>query len=259
MKITAMIPALLGSTRIPDKNLVLVDGKILCDYTIEACNASSCFTNIYLNSEDEIFSNIARERKVKFYKRNKHAGGSACMQKSKSRHCEGKRCVINDHYLYDFMKNVESDYAFQINSTSPLLTSETIENFVRSFVESDANSAFAIFENKAESFYSDKPLNFNPCKKVPSQELMPVQSICWAIAGWKCDEFIKNYETDDPETETPVFQNPRLLVPINEIEALDIDEWSTLFLCEELLKIRKSKDSKKDVQYLDGRSSSISI
>lgn len=257
MKITAMIPALLGSTRIPDKNLVLVNGKILCDYTIEACNSSSCFTDIYLNSEDEIFNEIALDRKVKFYRRNKNAGGSECTQKSKSRHCKGERCVINDHYLYDFIKHTNSDYVFQINSTSPLLKTETIENFVNSFTKSDANSAFAIFENRAESFYSDKPENFNPCKKVPSQELKPIQSICWAIAGWKCSEFIKNYELDDSKTETPVFQTPRLLIPINEIEALDIDEWSTLFLCEEILKTRNSK--KKTIHYLNGRSLSISI
>ena len=127
--IVAMIPVLLGSTRVPNKNLLLVDGHILCHYTIEACRDANVFTEIYLNSSDKEFKTVAESEKVKFFKRSPEFGGSACIQSTKSRNCRGERCVINDHYLYNFIKDVEADYVCQVNSTSPLLTSETIKKF----------------------------------------------------------------------------------------------------------------------------------
>ena len=67
-KVAAMIPVLLGSTRIPDKNIILVNGKVLCSYTIHACKESGVFDTICLNSEDGIFKAIAEEEgAVKFY------------------------------------------------------------------------------------------------------------------------------------------------------------------------------------------------
>ena len=106
VNVIAMIPVLLGSTRIPDKNIILLNGRVLCSYTIEACRKSGAFSDIYLNSENEKFSDIAKSQKVKFYQRNPENGGTRCRQKTKSRDCKGNRCVINEHYLYDFMKNL---------------------------------------------------------------------------------------------------------------------------------------------------------
>ena len=83
--VVAMIPVLLGSKRVPDKNLILVDGRVLCAYTIEACKESEAFTDVYLNSEDEIFESIAEQEQAKFHQRPAEFGGRACRQKTKSR------------------------------------------------------------------------------------------------------------------------------------------------------------------------------
>src|SRR3989344_2379938 len=84
-KKVAMIPLLLGSTRVKDKNLILVNGQPLVYYAIKACKESGAFDEIYLNSEHEIFRRFAQEYGVKFYKRDPSRGGSACSMKSKSR------------------------------------------------------------------------------------------------------------------------------------------------------------------------------
>ena len=70
MKIVAMIPARLGSKRIINKNLRLLNGKPLISYIVESAKKSNAFDDIYINSESEIFKEIADQHGVMFYKRN---------------------------------------------------------------------------------------------------------------------------------------------------------------------------------------------
>tara|TARA_B110000438_G_C15236179_1_gene403593 strand:+ start:43 stop:303 length:261 start_codon:yes stop_codon:yes gene_type:complete len=59
MKIVGMIPARLGSTRVINKNLRLLDKKPLVNHIIDAASKSTLLDEIYLNSEGEIFRGIA--------------------------------------------------------------------------------------------------------------------------------------------------------------------------------------------------------
>ena len=252
-KVMAMIPVLLGSTRVPDKNILLVDGRVLCSYTIDACRQSGVFADIWLNSEDGIFRTIAEKEQASFYQRRPEFGGRKCEQNTKSRNCAGARCVINDHYLYDFMKNgPEADYVCQVNSTSPLLKPETIQQFVAKLVEGQYDSLFAVHGIKAESLFQEQPINFDRHRKHTSQELEPIDSICWAIAGWRREKFLETFERNDPAEDGPVFGGKLGAFPIPEHEALDIDEWSTLELIEKLLIERRTGLS-REWRYLDGR------
>ena len=252
-KVVAMIPVLLGSTRVPDKNLLLVDGRVLCAYTIEASKKSGAFSEVYLNSEDEIFEDIAKQEKAKFHRRPADFGGRACRQKTKSRDCAGKRCVTNEHYLYNFMTTgCDADYVCQVNATSPLLKPETIAAFVDTLVGEDYDSLFASEEIRSESFYQGEPLTFSRKIKRPSNEIEPIQSVCWAIAGWRRQAYVDAYERDDPEEDGPVFVGKTGVFPIDEREALDIDEWSTLDVVESFLVARRSGQV-REWKYIDGR------
>jgi len=251
-KVIGMIPLLLGSTRIPDKNIILVNGRILCSYTIEACRQSGAFTNIYLNSENDIFKHIAQKKNVQFFHRKPENGGSACRQANKSRSCMGERCVINEHYLYDFMKNIDCDYLFQVNSTSPLLKPTTISSFVNKLTSSNYDCLFSVNQLKAESLFQGKPVNFSRKQKKPSQELEPIHVICWAIAGWKCETFIAAYERDDSSEDSPAYAGNLGIYTVDEREALDIDEWSTLNLVDQYLRLNPNK-VQKEWTYIDDR------
>lgn len=251
--VDAMIPVLLGSTRVPDKNIILVDGRVLCSYTIESCRKSGAFTGIYLNSEDEIFRSIAEKEGARFHHRRPENGGRACRQKTKSRDCQGKRCVINEHYLYDFMKRGSTaDYVCQVNATSPLLRPETVKAFVDELVQGGYDSFFAVQRVRAESFVRNEPISFSRKYKCPSQELVPIDVICWAIAGWDRRAYVECYERDDPNEDTAVFGGRLGMMPIDEREALDIDEWSTLDLVERILVARRAQ-APRQWTYIDGR------
>ena len=69
MKIVCMIPARLGSQRIPKKNLRLLGGKVLTQWVGQSCLEAGVFDEIYINSESDIFEEIASDIGIKFYKR----------------------------------------------------------------------------------------------------------------------------------------------------------------------------------------------
>lgn len=236
MKKVAIIPALLGSTRVPDKNLMLVDGYPLMYYVVNSCKESGIFDEIYINSDELIFKQMADQLGVKFYHRQKENGGSSCTMKNSSRDCKGSRCQVHDHFLYDFITNVECDYLVQVHTTSPLLEPSTIINFTNTLIDK-YDTLISVEETYSESFISNKPINFDLNRKQPTQSLDPIQSIAWALTGWKKETFISEYENG------PTFCGEVGLYPLSKIESIDVDTMDELYIAEACLNHRKRKDN----------------
>ena len=72
MNVVCMIPARLGSTRVKNKNLRLINKKPLISYIVEAAIKANIFDDIYINSESDIFKEIEDEYNIKFYKISLH-------------------------------------------------------------------------------------------------------------------------------------------------------------------------------------------
>ena len=85
-KVYAMIPARIGSQRLKFKNLAILNGKPLIYYAIKSAKNSGIFDKIYLNSDDKIFSKIAKRYKIDFYKRNKKLGSSKTKSEQYKKH-----------------------------------------------------------------------------------------------------------------------------------------------------------------------------
>ena len=86
-----MIPARIGSTRLKMKNLALINGKPMIYYAIQAAKDSNIFDKIIINSDSEIFSEIAERYGVEFYLRPKRLGGSE---------------IKSDDVVFDFIKQL---------------------------------------------------------------------------------------------------------------------------------------------------------
>lgn len=170
MSIVAVVPMLSESSRIPNKNTLLVDGEPLAFYIIKACKKADVFDEIYINSSDDLFRRYADLLDVEFYERDSTRGGHKCTMSTVSKTCKGERCPIHDHFLYDFMKSVDADYVVQAHTTSPTVTSITIEDFVDELEGKEA--LFTARAHQIESFLGGA-VNFEPGKKTPSQELDP--------------------------------------------------------------------------------------
>lgn len=171
MKIVSMSPARLGSKRVKNKNLRLLDGKPLVVHVVEAAKNAGIFSDVYINSEADIFSRVAEQYGVKFYKRPETLAGDG---------------ATNDQFVQDFIDHVPCDIVIQINPTSPLISPEIIREFVRTMVDNDYDTLHSVKEEQIEGLFQGKPLNFDPMKIMPrSQDLEPVMLFSSGIMGWK--------------------------------------------------------------------------
>ena len=89
MKIIAMVPARMGSKRVKSKNLRLLDGRALIEHVLDTVSKINIFDEIYVNSEDEVFSGIAEKYGISFYKRPNHLSSDE---------------ATNDEFAYEFLK-----------------------------------------------------------------------------------------------------------------------------------------------------------
>lgn len=177
-KIVGMIPARLRSQRVLKKNLRLLNGKPLISYVIEASLTSEVFDEIYINSEADIFAEIAKEYKIKFYKRPEELASDK---------------AINDEFAFDFVKNIKGDILVQLLPTSPLITPEEIKGFVLEMINSGYDTLVSVENHQIACIYKGKPINFDlfECHK-SSQGMIPVQSYATVLMAWNYNSFLDN-------------------------------------------------------------------
>lgn len=179
MKVIAMIPARKGSTRLKLKNLALLNGKPMIYYSIKAALDSGVFDDIYLNSDSDMFKEIADRYGVKFYKRPESLGGSD---------------IKSDDVVADFISNHECDIIAWVNPTSPLQHNYEVKAVVNYFIGNDLDSLITVETKQVHCLFNEEPVNFN-FEKIFSQtqDLIPVLPFVYSIMMWKSSTFIKEY------------------------------------------------------------------
>lgn len=180
MKTVAMIPARMGSKRIPKKNIRLLNGIPLICHIVRSAKKANCFDEIYVNSESEIFREIAKKEGVKFYKRSEVLASDN---------------ATNDHFTEDFLKNVDCDILIQLLPTSPFIIPEQIVSFTKKMTEEKLDTLISVNNQQIECIYNKSPINFNQ-KDItpPSQDLNPVQAYACGLMGWRKTNYLKNTE-----------------------------------------------------------------
>ena len=180
MKIVGMIPARLGSTRVKNKNLRLIDNKPLIQYILDSAKDSKYLDEIFINSEGEMFNDIAQRNQVKFYQRSQALASDT---------------ATNDDFALDFIDNVECDILIQLLPTSPFLTTTEIDSFISEMIEGDFETMISVHDVQIESMYNNTPINFDQKKETPpSQLLTPIRAYACGIMGWKSTRFRQNIE-----------------------------------------------------------------
>ena len=180
MKILAMIPARLGSTRVKHKNLRMVNNKPLIQYIIESAKKSKYLDGICINSEALIFKQLADQNNINFYKRAEKLASDT---------------ATNDDFALDYIKNVECDILIQLLPTSPFLSTEDIDGFINTMINDNFDTMISVSDIRIESIYKNIPINFDQKKQTPpSQMLEPIKAYACGIMGWKTDIFLKNIE-----------------------------------------------------------------
>lgn len=218
-KMVAMIPARLGSKRIPKKNLRYLGEKPLIQHPIDLALQIPEFESVWVNTESEELGKAIESMGAKFHKRPEEFSADHC---------------TNREFTYHFMCEHECDYVIMVNSTSPLLRVETIRRFIDFVNEHDYDTVLSTISEKAESFYKGEPLNFDINNKVNSQMLEPVEKTVWALTAWKRETFMKIEQGG----VCPVFGGKLGTFPIPKDESCDLDTEEDWHIAEGMIKAR---------------------
>ena len=228
--IIAMIPARLGSTRLKIKNLALLNGRPLISYTINAAKESNIFTRIVVNSDDELFAEIAERYGVEFYLRPSELGSSTAK---------------SDNVVYDFMLNHQSDVTAWVNPISPLQTGIEIRDVINHFLKKNLDTLITVKNEQVHCVYEGKPVNFVRDELfAQTQDLNPVQACVYSIMMWRNKTFLDTFEGKG----YALFCGKVGYFPVNRENTVIIKTSEDLMLADYIIRARESLES-YEVQY----------
>lgn len=178
MKVVAMIPARIGSKRVPKKNLRLINGKPLISYILETIQKIDIFDEVYINADDQIFEQIATENHIKFYLRDSQFATDES---------------TNDEFMLDFLNHINCNIVIQILPTSPLLSANEILSFTKYMIDNNLDTLISVEHKQIASIYEGSPINFDKLKRnPPSQNMKPIKAYATVLMGWKTSSFTSN-------------------------------------------------------------------
>ncbi|MDR2627707.1 MAG: acylneuraminate cytidylyltransferase family protein [Dysgonamonadaceae bacterium] len=219
MKLIAMIPARLGSKRIPRKNIRIIGGKPLIRHAVDLAVSSGEFAEVWVNSESEQLGRIAAEAGANFHRRPEHLASDA---------------ATNRDFTTEFLESHPCDYVVMVNTTSPLLRHDTLRRFCSRLRADECDTLLSTLVLQAETFYHGAPLNFPTTEKINSQLLPPVEYVVWALTGWKRDCFLSLQK----KAECPVFGGRLTTFAIPKDESCDLDTEEDWRIAEGIMEAR---------------------
>ena len=225
--LVAMIPARLGSKRIPKKNIRYMGDKPLIQYPIELALNSGRFSGVWVNTESRELGKAAVKLGVSFHERPAELANDQ---------------ATNREFTYEFLQKHECDYVVMVNPTSPMLREETMQRFLDYVEENDFDTVLSVIAEKEETFFRGKPLNFSLKEKINSQLLEPTEKIVWALTAWKRESFMRMQE----EGNNPVFGGKIGRFAIPKDESCDLDTPEDWKIAEGILISRREEYKLKE-------------
>lgn len=139
--IVFIIQARTQSTRVPNKMLRQFVDSNLFEIAIQKVLSSSIIPkeNFYLSIMDQELIDIANKWGVNYFIRSE----------------ESTQEPVTLQKALEWHNRLPFKYFVIINACNPLLKVETIDNFVKSFIETESNGMFGVFEKKTFLFNSN--------------------------------------------------------------------------------------------------------
>ena len=139
--ICIVVQARLGSQRVPGKMLRPFAGTTLVDILFEKLKSSKVIpeNNIYFSAYEDELKEVGNKHNINIFDRSEASAFS-----------EGE--PLSE--IYEWYDKLPFKYVILISACNPLLKIETIDSFVESFINSDKEGGFAVFEKK--TYYWDK-------------------------------------------------------------------------------------------------------
>jgi CMP-N,N'-diacetyllegionaminic acid synthase len=223
-KLIAIIPARGGSKRLPNKNILQLTGKPLIAWTVEAALSSDYIDKVIVSTDSQKISQIAQN----------YGADSPFLRPPNLSTDTASTLDVVYHALTYF--NNDYDYVMVLQPTSPLRTSNDIDNAIRLF-SSDIKSVISVCEVDHSPLWSNTlPENHSmenflsaEVNNKRSQDLPTYYRLNGAIYASEI-EYLKNHEG---------FYGDKTIAYVMARESsVDIDNAIDFKLCDILLKDR---------------------
>ncbi len=205
--ISIVVQSRLNSQRIPGKMLKPFSGTTLVDILLDKLtNLNSIdYSKVYFCAHEEELLNIASNYPINTIKRSKESAN------------EEKDIKV----LFEWVKDIPTKHIVMVSACNPLLKTNTIDQFIYQYQNSDKEGAISVYESK--NYFWD--LNGKMLNKWPegftsmnTKFVEPTKVAAHCMYGSRVDlikegNWVTNKLPYEPE-----------LISMPEIEAFDIDE-----------------------------------
>ena len=208
-EVCLVVQARLGSQRVPQKMIKPFCGSSLVSILFNKVKKSKVIpiNNIFFSAYEPELKSIANEHGINVYNRSEASAKS-----------EGE--PLSE--IYEWYKELPFKYVVLVSACNPLLKIETIDSFIKSFLNSEKDGGFAVFEKK--TYYWNKEgksiTDWKGHTIMNTKIAEPVFEAAHCLYASKMDFIEQGYWMDSsfpPEPE---------LFVMEELEAFDIDyEW----------------------------------
>jgi len=231
-KVIAHIPARSGSKRVKAKNLRYIAGAPLISYAIKAALNSDYLNEVYVNTNSDTVSNLAKKLGALVYKRKKSLASDK---------------TTSDEFNMDIINSLNPDTLIMINPVCPLINSTDITDSIDAYCESKADTLITANTTNMQTFYKTNPVNIDLNSQLsPSQDNEPVHICNWAITIWDAHKFKERYI----KKGYAVFGENRILYPIDTYKSIKISTENDFNLVENILEAQKIKNlENKEIKY----------
>lgn len=221
--VTAIITARGGSKGLPGKNIRLLLGKPVIEYTIEAAIKADTISQCFVSTEDQTIKEISIQAGAEIIDRPTELATDVSTS---------EEVVLHALKILKALNRM-TKYFVLLQPTSPLRNAEDIDNCVRAFKASGASSSASLCEVEHHPYKSFeigssglKPLfDFGSLTK-RRQDLPKVYRHNGAIYCLESEVFLKN---------SSFFVEPILPYVMSQEKSVDIDSANDLLICERAL------------------------
>ncbi|MEP3836592.1 MAG: acylneuraminate cytidylyltransferase family protein [Algibacter sp.] len=135
MRILGIIPARGGSKTVPGKNIKLLDGKPLLQYTVDVANKSEYLSKLILSSDDDAIIKVAQKLNLEVpFKRPSDLAQD-----------NSPTLPVIQHALNFYKKQgIQFDAVCLLQVTSPFKTTRFLDEAIKKFIESDTDALVSV-------------------------------------------------------------------------------------------------------------------
>ena len=230
MRYLVVIPARGGSKGIPHKNIYPIQGKPLLEYTLECIGQVDFEGDVVVSTDDSLIAKVASKyTDVVVVQRPAEISGDTAKTEAALIHA------------LEYMKKTYDkayDAVITLQATSPLRKSSTIQSFMEEFEcnLSKYDALLTLNEDRSDFWIKTEHGQYRrlyPDAPRRRQEREPLYVENSAIYATLTESLL--------DTGTVLGRNVNGYV-IDEIEAVDINEWADIYTVEGIFALQNEKD-----------------